>query len=221
MEKDYVKMDISTARDSNELIRMLAILRLRSDVKASSRGITEHSVLGFSEGDVNTLPETLIVHIIDDYNILRNNGVKESDIFERLDRQRIIQGHKSSTIKPSTLSEYVRQRLRIEFPHMASLEDKVIDIETIYATYWFSKASRSVEDWKKVDAFANKVIAHLHKNDEDHKKQTQDITETSLNKDKQKKKTPIATIMGAIILVIIPIIAYWLFYMDGLKFFNP
>ncbi len=209
-------MNIATAVDENELVRMLAMLRLQSDISASSRGITEYSVLGFSGEELKSLPETLIIHIVGDYFVMRKNGVKDNDIFKHLDVQRHLEGHKRSNAASPNLNAYIKQRLRIEFPQLASLEEKVIDMEVLYAVYWFTKASRSIKDWEKADAFGNKVISDIHQRYQEGEKEGEKEPEKS----SPAKQTPTIAI-SILVIAILCATVYWLLYLNGLKFFNP
>lgn len=168
--------------------------------------------LGFSEGELESLPETLIIHIVSDYFIMRKNGVKDDDIFKHLDVQRHMEGHKKTNAASPSLSTYIKQRLRIEFPQLASLEEKVIDMEVLYAVYWFTKASRSAKDWKKADVFGNKVISDIHQRYHESKKEPEESSPT-----KQTHTVAISILVIAILCAT----AYWLLYLNGLKFFNP
>jgi len=221
MGSNHVKMNIATAADQDELVRMLAMLRLRSDLAASSRGITEHSVLGFSEGELESLPETLIIHIVSDYFIMRKNGVKDNDIFKHLDVQRHLEGHKKTNAHSPSLSAYIKQRLHIEFPQLASLEEKVIDMETLYAVYWFTKASRSTKDWKKADVFANKVISDIHQCYQESKKESEESIETPVQEENIPAKQTHTVAISILVIAILSATTYWLLYLNGLKFFNP
>jgi len=221
MGNNHIKMNIAIAADQAELVRMLAMLRLRSDLAASSRGITEHSVLGFSARELEALPETLIIHIVSDYFIMRKNGVKDDDIFKHLDVQRHLEGHKRTNAHSPSLSAYIKQRLRIEFPQLASLEEKVIDMETLYAVYWFTKASRSPKDWEKADAFGNKVISDIHQRYQESEKEPEENIETPVHEESSPKKQTHTVAISILVIAILCATAYWLLYLNGLKFFNP
>jgi len=217
METNHVKMDISTAENQNELIRMLAMLRLRSDIAASSKGITEHSVLDFSDEKLASLPERLILHIVSDYFIMRENGVKDKDIFYRLDIQRHLEGHAKSYTRSKTLNAYIKQRIHIEFPQLSSLEDKVIEMEILYTIYWFTKSRRSSHDWEKADSFANRVISSIHQK---HEKELEKQYEKPIEAFEVSSKKHTLLIVVFLIVVALGVVAYWLFYHGGFTLLN-
>jgi len=230
MVSKSINMDISSAKNKEELVRMLAMLRLRSDMEASSKGITDHSVIGFSDDELEALPESLISHIIDDYLVMKNNGVKDEKIFKSLDVQRTLLGHKGVSSESKNLTHYIKQRIGTEFPQISSLEEKIIDMGILYTLYWFTKESRKQEDWKKADLFATKVIndiqqKHLKTQEPAEARPTQ---ETAVKNEKHPEseppavetKKPHSLTAWLVIIAVVCATAYWLFFMGGSELIN-
>jgi len=216
-----ITIDISAAADESELVRMLAMLRLRSDLAANSKGITEHSVLGFSDSELESLHETLIVHIVSDYFIMRKNGVKDSDIFDRLDIQRHLIGRTKKKNNSTSLSSYIKQRFLIEFPQLTSLDEKVIDMEILYAVYWFTKENRSTQDWEKADSFAKKIISDLHQQYLSLENIPTTTKETFVEESSPRKRSYILAISIILALAISCTAVYLLIYFTDFTFTTP
>ncbi len=221
-----INMNISRAKNREELVRMLAMLRLRSDLEASAKGISEHAVLNFSADELEALPESLISHIIDDYLIMKNNGVKDEQIFKSLDMQRTIEGNENVSIPSNNLTHYIKQRLRIDFPRISSLDEKIIEMETLYTLYWFTKETRSKADWQKADAFAAKVIRNIQQQHIKAAEQAEAAASHGVAAAQEAPPQPTAEtvehkksyrllIWLAILAVIIAAAAYWFVFMAG------
>lgn len=163
MSAKPVQVQIAKAKDTNELIRMLAILRLQTDLEASAKGINEHVVLNLGDNELEALPESLIVQLIADYSTMKKNGANVESIIKSLEMQRTLQGHQAVNRNCATIQEYIKTRLHTEFPQHVNLHDKIIEMHTLYALYWFNKESKTAADWQKANEFAAKVIAAMQK----------------------------------------------------------
>lgn len=222
MVTNVINMNIAAAKNMDELVRMLAMLRLRTDQQAGAKGITDNSVVNFSNEELQALPEHLIVHIVDDYSTMKQNGVKDEQIFKSLDMQRSLQGHKSVTVNGKNLSHYIKQRVRIEFPQISAIDDKIIDMDILYSHYWFTKERRSRQEWQKANTFAAKVIQDIQQL---HAKELEPVAikqsaQAVMQTQKQTEVASVKSFRPVIWLFMIALIsaaAYWLAFMDGMQ----
>ncbi len=205
-------LDISRVMDARELTCMLAKLRLRSDLEANSKGITEDVVDGFSDAQVSALPESTIVHIVDAYFILKKKGVSDQDIFKRIDMQRSLLGQDTTVPAGVDLGGYIKWRLKAEFPAVASLEDMIVDMEILYATKWFSRSAKSKQEWSDADAFAAKAISTMRGKYLD----TQSISTSGQEASTSPSAGKWKWFVLALVAIVVAGAAYWLFFMGGM-----
>ncbi|MFQ5582425.1 MAG: hypothetical protein ACE5F3_07380, partial [Mariprofundaceae bacterium] len=201
-----------------ELVRMLAKLRLRSDIEAGSKGVTEDVVDGFSQEELAALPESAIVHIADAYFILKKKDVPDQEIFNRIDMQRSLFGSDAALSADINLGKYIKRRLKAEFPQLTSLEEKIVDMEILYAVKWFSRTSTSREDWKDVDDFAAKAIATTRGKYLDTQAMARAEIEEAIARPSGGKWKWL--VIGLIVVAIAGAAAYWLFFMGGMELFK-
>jgi hypothetical protein len=210
-------LDISQVMGKNELVRMLAKLRLRSDPEASSKGVTEDVVDGFSEAELSTLPESTIVHIADAYFVLKKKDVPDQEIFRKIDMQRSLFGQDSAIPADMNLNRYIKYRLKAEFPQLQSLEDMIVDMEILYATKWFSRKSTDKQEWQDVDAFAAKAVSTIRGKHLDTQAMAKAEVEAGIAKPSGGKWKWL--IIGLLVVGIIGGVAYWAFFMGGIELF--
>lgn len=206
-------IDVSQVTGKKELVRMLAKLRLRSDLEAGSKGVTEDVVDGFSREELSALPESVIVHIADAYSILKKKGVPNQEIFKRIDMQRSLFTSAVALPADMNLGKYIKWRLKAEFPQVVSLEEKILDMEVLYAVKWFSKTSTSRVDWQDVDDFAAKAIATTRGKYLD--TQAMAEVEEAIARPSGGKWKWLA--IGIIIVAVAGATAYWVFFMGGME----
>jgi len=207
-------LHVSQVTGEKELTRMLAKLRLRSDLEANAKGVTEDIVDGFSDAEVSALPESTIVHIVDAYFILEKKGVPDQEIFKKIDLQRSLIGENTTVPAGTNLSQYIKWRLKVEFPQITSLEEMIVDMEILYAIKWFSRASKGARDWANADAFAAKAISATR---EKHQNTQTEIKETLVKPSSGKWKYFIG---GLVMAIAVGAVVCWAFFMDGLKMFQ-
>ncbi|OIQ00672.1 MAG: hypothetical protein AUK35_02145 [Zetaproteobacteria bacterium CG2_30_46_52] len=152
------KIEISQAGDKQALICLLAKLRMRCDLQAQAKGLTEDTVDSLSEKAIDALPESTLVHITDAYFIMHKLGVSDAEIFKKIDLQRSILGQDFSAPEGLNLSTYIKWRLKAEFPQMTMLEALVVNMEIFYAIQWFSQLNNMKTDWAKADTYAASVL---------------------------------------------------------------
>lgn len=209
-------IDISQVTGKPELVRMLAKLRLRSDPAAHAKGITEDVVDGFSEAEVNALPESAIVHIADAYFILEKKGLPDDEIFRRIDLQRSLLKESAAVPADMNLSRYIKWRLNTEFPHLASLEEMIVDMEILYVVKWFSRGSKR-QQWADADAFAAKAISTMRGKYQE--SQAMPVFEEPVAEvAKSRRKWPVVVLLLA---AVAGMATYWLFFMGGLALLKP
>jgi len=207
-------IDVSQVTGKKELVRMLAKLRLRSDLEAGSKGVTEDIVDGFSQEELSALPESVIVHIADAYSILKKKGVLNQEIFKRIDMQRSLFTSAVALPADMNLGKYIKWRLKAEFPQVVSLEEKIVDMEVLYAMKWFSRTSTSRADWQDVDDFAAKAIATTRGKYLDTQAMAKAEVEEAIVRPSGGKWRWLAT---GIIIAVVGAAAYWAFFMGGME----
>ncbi|MDX8404451.1 MAG: hypothetical protein R8K54_08610 [Mariprofundaceae bacterium] len=209
-------LDVSQVTGKKELVRMLAKLRLRSDLEANSKGITEDIFDDFSDAEISALPESTIVHIADAYFILNKKGMPDQEIFKRIDMQRSLLGQGTSVPADMNLSKYIKWRLKYEFPQVASLEEMIVDMEILYAVKWFSRKSKSNQGWADADAFAARAISTMRGKHLDTQSMPE-VEELIAKPSGVKWKWFIA---GLMIVATAGAVAYWVFFMGGIEMFK-
>ncbi len=208
-------LHVSQVTGEKELTRMLAKLRLRSDLEANAKGVTEDIVDGFSDAEVSALPESTIVHIVDAYFILEKKGVPDEEIFKKIDLQRSLIGENTTVPADINLSQYIKWRLKVEFPQITSLEEMIVDMEILYAVKWFSRTSKRTRDWADADAFAAKAVSATREKHQNAQVMIE-AKETLVKASSGKWKYLIA---GLVIVLAVGAVVCWAFFMDGLKLF--
>jgi len=207
-------LDISQVTGTQELVRMLAKLRLRSDLEATAKGITEDVVDGFSDVEIKALPESTIVHIADAYFILSKKGLPDQEIFNRIDMQRSLLRDVAALPADTNLSRYIKWRLKAEFPHLA-LEEMIVDMQILYVVKWFSRGSTTNQSWADADAFAAKAISTMRGKYQETGAMPA-VEEAAVTKPAAGGKWKWAAI-SLIVVAAAGTAAYWLFFMGGME----
>ena len=206
-------LDVSQVTGKEELVRMLAKLRLRSDLEAGLKGMTEDMVDDFPPEKLAALPESAIVHITDAFHILKKKGVPDQEIFRRIDMQRSLFGAVAALPADISLPKYIKRRLKAEFPQLTSLEEKIVDMEILYTVKWFSRTSTSRDNWQDVDDFAARAIATTRGKYLDTQAVTRAEVEEATTRPSGGKWKWLG--MGLVFIAIAAAAAYWFFFMRG------
>ncbi|MDX8388232.1 MAG: hypothetical protein R8M46_06845 [Ghiorsea sp.] len=216
-------IDVSKAANKEELVPLLVKLRLRSDFEANAKGITEDIVQGFSDDEVAALPESAIVHITDAYFIMSRRGVSDHDIFEKIEMQRSLLGRDVDIPQGITLTKYIKLHLKKEFPHIATLNDKIVNMEILYVATWFSQTTKKKLSWAEANAYASKVFSSLQAEYVNSQTVPEDrvievvtgIDETVIESSSVRQWLLVLIVIG-----LFAAGAYWLMFMDGLILLN-
>jgi hypothetical protein len=159
MNDQQATPDIAKVANRDELIRLLAKLRLRGDPEASQSGINEQLIDQLSGEKLSALPESTIVNIVETYYILKHKDMADAEIFQRIDMQRSLFAPPVSCPAGLGLRSYIDFRLKVEHAPLGRLDDAMVQMAILYAVKWFSAEEKAVVDWSDVEAFASRAAA--------------------------------------------------------------
>jgi len=159
MNDQEAVLDIANVASKEELIRLLAKLRLRGDPEAAQAGISEQFIDRLSGEKLSVLPESTIVGIVETYFILKHKAMADDEIFQRIDMQRSLFGQSAACPAGPDLRSYIDFRLKVEHVPLGGLDDAIVEMAMLYAIKWFSADKKTDVDWKDAEAFAARAVA--------------------------------------------------------------
>ena len=114
--------------DKNALIRNLIRLRIKNDAMAAAMGFREETVDSLSTFLLAGLPEGTLVAIVETWSILHKRGMKDDEIFSRIEGHRSKMFPRGQMPTPLNLHKYIKYRIELEHSEGAPISDEFIDI---------------------------------------------------------------------------------------------
>lgn len=111
-------------RNRDAFIRFLIKTRIEADLMARENGFDSTMVDGLDASVVAGMPEATIATIVESYTVLRGKGLKDEEIFWRIEEHRSGLGCEQLSV-PLTLESYVLYRLELEYPEVRLSEQLV------------------------------------------------------------------------------------------------
>lgn len=113
--------------DKNALIKELILFRLRGDLVAKSMGFNERTVDSLSELQLAGVPEATIVTIVETWALLCKAGVRDAEIFSRIEEHRSRMFPRGEMPIPLNLTTYIKYRLKLEHSRGAPMQERFIE----------------------------------------------------------------------------------------------
>jgi hypothetical protein len=132
-----------------ELIRNLAKTRVRNDPVTSVSGDVASILKGiksFSEIELMGLPEATIVTIVKTYWQLKTEGLSDKKIFEAIENHRARFDDDTGILpSQSTLSNYIKYRVRLEHHGDSIIRENLIDISDDFIDEAIKETRRTLQ----------------------------------------------------------------------------
>jgi hypothetical protein len=100
---------------------------VKDDPMAIEMGVDEDFLSSLSDSEILSFPEATIVSIVEMWSILHKQGIKDSDIFSRIENHRTQVFPRCQMPTTLNLTNYIKCRLDIEHSHGGAITDIFVE----------------------------------------------------------------------------------------------